>query len=137
MTGRAGSRTRSSAGSETEVTANPVLPVTPIRNVKPEERPLLGSRTLTVATSTVTTSAAGIVACNSVDEMKVVTRALPLNCTTDEFVKFVPCTVNVKLLSPTIAEPGFRNVITGACELGFGVGVGVGVGTGSPGGAAG
>src|SRR4051794_25754367 len=136
MACRAGSRTMSCAGLETDVTANPVPPVTPIRNVEPDEGPLLESRTVIVATPTVVTSAALIVACNFVDEMKVVTRALPLNCTTDELVKFTPCTVKVKLSAPTIAEPGFRKVITGACGLGFGVGVGVGVGTGTAGGLA-
>ena len=43
----------------------------------------------------------------------------------------MPWTVKLKPAPPTIAEPGFRNEIAGACGFGFGAGVGVGVGTGS------
>src|SRR5450432_1010951 len=122
------------AGSAIAVRANPAPPLLPIRNVEPVEVPFAESSTVTVATPTVVMSAVVMAACNCDAEINVVVRAPPLNCTTDEGVKFVPWTVKLKPVPPAIAEPGFRNEIAGACGLGFGAGVGVGIGTGTPGG---
>src|SRR5262249_46614467 len=127
---RAGSKTMSSAGSLTVATANPAPAVAPVKNVEPVDGPFAGSTTVTVETPTVAISPATIAACSWVAETNAVTRGVPLNWTTEEFVKFAPLTVNVKALPPACAEPGFKSEMFGASGLGFGVGAGVGVGTG-------
>jgi len=85
--------------------------------------PGAGVVTVTFATPAVATSAALIDACRLVAEPKVVLRAVPFHCTTEEEVKFDPITVKVKLAPPATVELGLREPL--ATEgLGFGGGGG-------------
>src|SRR5450432_4568656 len=106
--------------------AKPVPPVLPVKKVNGAE--VVGSipalataastfvttfATLTFATPTVLMSAAVIVACSSVLEIKVVDLTLPLNFTTEAGTKFAPLTTTVKSPPPFTAEPGVSTLMVG------------------------
>lgn len=107
--------------------AKPCPPVVPVKNVNgldvvgsmpPFTSFLISGLDTTLKTvifdaPTALMSAAVIVACNCVLEMKVVVRGLPLNLTTDEGTKLLPVTVTVKSAPPRTAELGVSDLMVG------------------------
>jgi hypothetical protein len=73
--------------------------------------PGAGVMTVTVAVPTLAMSVAEIAACKVVLETKVVVRAEPFHCTTEEDTKLEPVTVRVKAASPAMDELGFRDPV--------------------------
>src|SRR5262245_31006006 len=106
----------------------PVAP--PTRNVEALDVPF-GSVTVRMAVPAPAMSADGIVAVNLFAEEKEVVNGLPLNCTTEEFVKLVPLMVSATSPPPAAAEPGLSEAMVGVKGPGV---KGVGVGKGAAGG---
>src|SRR6266481_5745017 len=70
--------------------------------------PGVGFTTVTDAVPAVAMSAAVMAACKLVLETKVVVRALPFHCTTEEATKLVPVTLNENAAPPADTELGFN-----------------------------
>jgi hypothetical protein len=70
--------------------------------------PGVGFITVTDAVPAVAMSAAVMAACKLVLETKVVVRALPFHCTTEEATKLVPVTLNENAAPPADTELGFN-----------------------------
>jgi hypothetical protein len=73
----------------------------------------LGFTTVTEAVPAVAMREAGTVAVSCVEETNVVTSAVAFQLTSEVETKFVPLTVNVKSVPPTVAQFGFSELIVG------------------------
>src|SRR5579864_2135594 len=129
-----GSNSRSFAGcasvSIAKLAPVGVVPAdVPTKKVEPAELPPLAPlSTVIIDVRALATSDALIAAVSCVGEMNVVVRAEPLSFTADAGIKLLPFTVILNAGAPALADPGFKDAMTGVCAVGAGVGAGVGIG---------